>query len=252
MPHLCHVGLTTADPARQVPIGFWMHRGCVPFINPRTFASHNWPTLRPIIEEFWRQGHQTLFYAEGKWHHHFDAFRELPDRSIVFHCDQDDVFLAHRKLHDKFALSGGIPNALLSYGQPEEVRAFCRRVISEVARDGGYIMDAGAIMQNDTRVENIRVMTDTARQYGVYSAGSYSPPTATPPCDLPSSVADRQQLTGLQGRPAPHVRPGVCFPWEERLKDLPEITGSPELIRRVWEDIDAFGNMYIWQLLLSF
>ena len=177
MPHLCHVGLTTADPGKQVPIGFWMHRGCVPFINPKTFASHNWPTLKPIIEEFWKHGHQTLFYAEGKWHHHFDAFRELPDRSIVFHCDQDDIFHAHRKLHDKFALSGGIPNVLLSYGKPDEVRAFCRRVIDEVARDGGYIMDAGAIMQDDTSIENLRVMTQTAREYGVYSAGTYKPPS---------------------------------------------------------------------------
>jgi hypothetical protein len=24
------------------------------------------------------------------------------------------------------------------------------------------------------------------------------------------------------------------------------------LIERIWRDIDAFGNMYIWQLLLSF
>jgi hypothetical protein len=56
----------------------------------------------------------------------------------------------------------------------------------------------------------------------------------------------------MAGRPAPRVRPGVCFPWEERVKDLPAITGSPELVRRVWEDVDAFGHMYIWQLLLSF
>jgi len=86
----------------------------------------------------------------------------------------------------------------------------------------------------------------------VYSAGSYSPPTATPPADLPSSRASRQQVQGMAGRPQPAVRPGVCFPWEQRVKELPEITGSPELIRRVWEDIDAFGNLYIWQLLLSF
>jgi len=63
---------------------------------------------------------------------------------------------------------------------------------------------------------------------------------------------DRQKITGMKGRPQPRVRPGVCFPWEDRVKDLPEITGSPELIRKIWEDIDAFGNMYIWQLLLSF
>ena len=200
MPHLCHVGLTTADPAKQVPIGFWMHRGCVPFINPKTFASHNWPTLKPIIEEFWKHGHQTLFYAEGKWHHHFDAFRELPDRSIVFHCDQDDIFHAHRKLHDKFALSGGIPNVMLSYGKPDEVRAFCRRVIDEVARDGGYIMDAGAIMQDDTSIENLRVMTQTAREHGVYSAGSLQ--AARPHAAVRSA--------GVGGRPSEaerHERP---------------------------------------------
>jgi uroporphyrinogen-III decarboxylase len=252
MPHLCHVGLTTSDPAKLVPIGFWMHRGCVPFINPRQFHSHNWPTLKPIIEEFWKQGHQTLFYAEGKWKHHLDSFRELPDRSIVFHCDQDDIFHVHQKLHDKFALSGGIPNVLLSFGKPEEVRVLCRRVLEEVAADGGYIMDAGAIMQDDTSIENLRVLTQTTREYGGYASGTYQACVATPPCDLAASVADRQVAKGMAGQAQPAVRPGVCFAWEERVKDLPEITGSPELIRRIWEDIDAFGNMYIWQLLLSF
>lgn len=252
MPHLCHVGLTTADPARLLPIGFWLHRGCVPLVKPHQFDSHYWPTLKPIIEEFWKQGHQTLFYAEGKWRHHFGAFHELPASSIVFHCDQDDVFQVHRELHDKFAISGGIPNRLLSFGKPEEVRAFCRRVLEEVARDGGYIMDAGAIMQDDTSAANLRAMTETARAYGVYSAGTHSTPTALPPCESPSAAAGRGKITGMAGRPVPAVRPGVCLPWEDRVKNLPEVTGSPELLRQIWEDIDALGNTYIWQLLLSF
>ena len=252
MPHLCHVGLTTADPSRQVPIGFWMHRGCVPFVNPRQFDSHYWPTLKPIIEEFWKQGHQTLFYAEGKWRHHFDAFRELPDRSIVFHCDRDDIFEAHRRLHDKFALSGGVPNTLLSFGQPEEVREFCERVLREVAGDGGYILDAGAIMQDDTSIENLRVMTEVCREHGGYAAGSYALPTATPPSAEAQAVSDRAALTGMAGRPQPRVAPGVCFPWEQKVRELPSITGSPDLVRKIWEDVDAFGSLYIWQLLLSF
>ena len=251
-PHLCHVGLTTADSAKQVPIGFWMHRGCVPFINPRQFDSHYWPTLKPVIQEFWKQGHQTLFYAEGKWKHHLESFRELPDRSIVFHCDQDDIFHVHQKLHDKFAISGGIPNTLLSFGKPEEVRSFCRRVLAEVAGNGGYIMDAGAIMQDDTSIENLHVLTDTTHEYGGYSAGSFAAPAATPPCELSASVADRAAVKGMAGWPATRVAPGVCFPWSERVKELPEITGDPAMVERIWKDIDAFGNMYIWQLLLSF
>ena len=253
MPHLCHVGLTTADPNKQVPIGFWLHRGCVPFIHPRTFDSHYWPTLKPIIEEFWKQGHQTLFYAEGKWKHHLESFRELPERSIVFHCDQDDIFHVHNKLHDRFALSGGIPNRLLSFGQPEEVRQFTQRVMAEVAAQGGYILDAGAIMQDDTSIENLRIMTETGREKGRYSAGQHTPTmTALPPCDLPESVASRRQVAGLNGHLASRIAPGLCFPWEEKAKEIGETTGDRELLRKIWNDIDALGNTYIWQLLLSF
>lgn len=249
MPHLVHVGLTTADPAKQVPIGLWMHRGCVPFINPKQFASHYWPTLKPCIEEFWKHGHRTMFYAEGKWDYHLDDFATLPERSILYHVDQGDIFLAHQKLHHKFALSGGIPNVLLSYGTPDEVRAHARKVIDGVAKDGGYIMDAGAIMQDDTSIENLRALTEFTREYGVYS-GRPTQARLNPP--RPCDGAEASQLTGLTGRLASRVKPGVCFPWDQKVKELPEITGDQDLVRKVWENVDAFGNMYIWQLLLSF
>jgi hypothetical protein len=251
MPHLCQVGLSTADPNRQVPIGFWMHRGCVPFINPRQFESHYWPTLRPIIEEFWKNGHQTMFYAEGKWNAHLEAFSELPDRSILFHVDRDDVFAVKKKLGHKFPISGGVPNVLLSYGKPQEVIDFCKRVIDEVAPDGGYIFDAGAIMQDDTSIENLRALTATARDYGVYR-GVSGPLNATPPCEVPASVAERAKLIGMTGHSASNMRAGVCFPWEEKAKELPSITGDEKMVRDVWEQIDGLGNMFIWQLLLSF
>lgn len=168
MPHLCHVALSGADPDKNVPIGFWMHRGCTPFINHDHFNQFVWPTLKPIIEEIWRQGHQVLFYAEGRWMNHLDAFAELPDGSIVFHVDQDDIFEVHKRIGHKFCLTGGIPNYLLAYETPDKVRAFCKKVIDEVAKDGGYIMDASAIMQNDTAIENIKAMTEFTREYGVY------------------------------------------------------------------------------------
>jgi hypothetical protein len=252
MPHLCNVGLTTSDPTGLAPIGFWMHRSCVPFINPETFNTIGWPTLKPIIEEFWKQGRQTLFYAEGKWAHHYDAFLELPARSIVYHVDRDDVFEAHRRLHHKFAISGGIPHTLLSFGKPEQVREMVRRVITEVGRDGGYILDGGAIMQNDTDTANMRALTEAAREFGVYADGHNLKLDATAPANVAASVADRKKLVGMAGQPKRRVAPGVCFPWEDKVKTLPPIPGDAELARRIWEQVDAFGNMYIWQLLLSF
>ncbi|MBM4086603.1 MAG: hypothetical protein FJ272_17605, partial [Planctomycetes bacterium] len=83
MPHLCNVALTTADPTKTVPVGYWMHRGCTPFVNMKQFHSHYWPTIKPIIQELWAHGHQTMFYAEGNWDAHLDSFAELPDGSIL-------------------------------------------------------------------------------------------------------------------------------------------------------------------------
>lgn len=253
MPHLLHVALTTSDPDKNVPIGFWMHRGCVPFITAEQFESHYWPTLKPIIEEIWANGCQTLFYAEGNWDHHLDRFAELPDRSIIYHVDQGDIFKAHEKLGDKFCLSGGIPNFILGYRSPQEVRDYCKKVIDGVARDGGYVLDASAIMQNDTRVENIKAMTEFVREYGVYSSGHSRAPQAVKQDNPPAPRrADGRTDYGMAGRPEPKIRPGVCIPWDQKVKELPEITGDADLVRRIWEANDALGYTYIWQCLLSF
>jgi len=48
------------------------------------------------------------------------------------------------------------------------------------------------------------------------------------------------------------AKPGACISWEEKLKELPDISGDADLVKRVWEDLDALGYVYIWQVLLSF
>ena len=167
-PHLLHIASGGADPDGNVPIGLWMHRGCVPFLSPEQFEKFYWPTLKWIIEELHNRGQQVLFYAEGEWNSNLKYIAQLPDLSIVFHVDRGDIFEVHKAVGHKFCISGGIPNDLLAFGTPGEVGEFCKKVIDGVARDGGYIMDANAIMQDDTKVENLKAMTDVTREYGAY------------------------------------------------------------------------------------
>jgi len=168
-PHLEHVAASGADPDKNVPIGLWMHRGCVPFLSPPQFEKFYWPTLKQIIQNLWARGHQTLFYAEGDWTANLKYMAELPELSIVFHVDRSDLAESHRCLGQKFCLSGGLPNELMAFGKPEDVREYCRKIIQTVGRDGGYIMDASAIMQNEPKLENLRAMTEATREFGVYS-----------------------------------------------------------------------------------
>lgn len=249
LPHLTHFALATADPDRNVPLGFWMHRGCVPFISFEQFDNLFWPTLAPIVRELWAHGHQTLFYAEGNWDHHLETFAGLPDRSIVFHVDKSDVHRAHRVLGEKFCLSGGVPNVLLARGTTEEVKACAAKIIETVGHDGGYVMDASAIVQNDATVENIRAMTEAALEHGVYSRGhaaadlTVGSPAPRPEDARPGAFVPAQ----ASARP-----PGTCTPWSEFRPTIPEIRGDEAICRRVWEEIDRMGNLWIWSVFLFF
>ena len=108
-------------------------------------------------------------------------------------------------------------------------------------------MDASAIMQNDTKVENMKAMVEAKREFGIYEDpdepleelvvrpnSGYQPQTVIPPAT---------------GRPA-----GTCVSWQEHLQDLQceKVQGCPELAERVWNMVDANGVTYIWQMLLSF
>ena len=46
--------------------------------------------------------------------------------------------------------------------------------------------------------------------------------------------------------------PGVLIPWEEKLKELPSLSGDPALCRNIWESVDSLAYLYIWHLVLSF
>ena len=157
------------------------------------------------------------------------------------HCDRDDVFEAKKKLGHKFAISGGIPNTLLSFGTPDEVRSFCKKIISEVAIDGGYIADAGAIMQNDTSIENLRVMTDTFREFGGYSRSTPAPELK------PFKIGKRDPRFDLGSRPA-----GIVEPWKNMKIQLPEILGNEAIVRNSWESMDAWAYAFLWHMVVSF
>lgn len=43
-----------------------------------------------------------------------------------------------------------------------------------------------------------------------------------------------------------NLSPGVCLPWEEKLKELGEIKGNAEILKGEWEKLDAFAYLYLW------
>lgn len=240
MPHLLNIVLGAADPTGNIPSIIWMHRSCVPFISQKDFDEIYWPTFKPIVEALWAHGHQIIFYAEGNWGAHLESFAELPEKSIIFHCDKTDIHKAHEILGKKFCLSGGIPNELLAIGTPEEVKDRCKSVIDSIAQDGGYIMDSSALLTNDAKIENVKAMIEFTLDYGKYNQSANSNVSID---DL--KKVRKPEPKGLNYNKQKR-KPGVCIPWEEKKKELPKITEREEITQKVWEDVDSLGYSFCW------
>jgi len=77
--------------------------------------------------------------------------------------------LAKEILGDHLCIYGDIAATLLSHGKPDEVEAYCKRLIDEVGGSGGFILGSGCAVPPDCRPENFRTMLETARNYEMSS-----------------------------------------------------------------------------------
>jgi uroporphyrinogen-III decarboxylase len=62
---------------------------------------------------------------------------------------------------------GNVPNVMLLGGTPDDVKAYCKRIIDYTRGRPGLIMDA-AVMLDEARPENLKAMFDFTREYGNY------------------------------------------------------------------------------------
>jgi uroporphyrinogen-III decarboxylase len=73
-----------------------------------------------------------------------------------------------KKIMGKVACIGGnVPTDLLAVGTPQQVRDCVKNLIDTCADGGGYIMSNG-VAADEVKPENLKMMVDTAKEYGVY------------------------------------------------------------------------------------
>ncbi len=66
-----------------------------------------------------------------------------------------------------YASGAIVPLSLMATGTPEDVKDILQKLIDVVGKDGGYIMDASAAL-DDAKVENVKMLFEFTKDYGVY------------------------------------------------------------------------------------
>jgi len=136
------------------------------FYPPRIFERFWWPYTAEIVNALWSEGIVTWFHLDTSWDKNIPYFKQLPKASVVLALDgTSNIFAAKEVLRNHACLCGDVQASLLSIGKPEEVAAYCKKLIDEVGDDGGFILSSGCELPAAIRPENLRAMILTGKTY---------------------------------------------------------------------------------------
>ena len=144
-----------------------LHKGADGFMSSEQFKTFYWPTLRKLIVGLIDEGLTPWVLFEADYTSRLEIIRDIPAGKAIYHFERTDIFKAKEILGDVVCIRGGVPNSLLCTSTPNEVKDHCKKLIDIVGKGGGFIMDAGAII-DEAKPENIKAMVDFTKEYGVY------------------------------------------------------------------------------------
>jgi uroporphyrinogen-III decarboxylase len=142
-----------------------LHKGIDGFMSEAQFQRFFWPTLRELILALIAQGLTPCLLWEGNCTSRLHIIKDIPEGKAVYAFEATDMATAKKILGQTVCIRGNVPLSLLFAGTPEDVRAYCKKLIDSCARDGGFIMDSSAGLE-DAKPENVRAMFDFTRDYG--------------------------------------------------------------------------------------
>ena len=167
VPIAVDLGVRSANHSGVPCVVLPLHKGADSFMSPKDFRAFYWPTLKAVILGLIQEGVVPYLFAEGSYNQRLDIIvdRDIPDGSTIWMFDQTDL----REVKQRFAgwacFGGNIASSLLVTATAEEMSTHVKRLIDDVGRDGGYILSAGAVV-DDARAENLHAMIETGREYG--------------------------------------------------------------------------------------
>ena len=144
-----------------------LHKGADGFMSSEQFKTFYWPSLKKLIVGLIDEGLTPWVFFEADFTSRLEIIRDIPAGKAMYHFERTDIFKAKEILGDVACIRGGVPNSLLCTGTPDEVKDHCKKLIDIVGKGGGFIMDAGAII-DEAKPENIKTMIDFTKEYGVY------------------------------------------------------------------------------------
>jgi hypothetical protein len=139
-------------------IGGW--RSASEFIAPRLWNRFVFPYYKQMVDAAVEEGAIPVLHFDANWTRDLERLREFPKGKCVLSLDgKTDIFKAKEILGDHMCIMGDVPPRMFSLGSPDEVTAYCKRLISEIG-PGGFILSSGCDVPIDAKYANVKAMVE--------------------------------------------------------------------------------------------
>lgn len=140
------------------------------FMREKDFAKYWWPSFKKLCDDHASNGIKTAVFCEDDWMRYLDYLQELPSNTqLAF--EYGDPKVIKEKLGNKHIISGLYPLDYIKNKTKQECVDLAKEYIDILAPGGKYIFsfDKIPLVLSDVNMENLCAVTETVRDYGVYS-----------------------------------------------------------------------------------
>ncbi len=143
--------------------------GTGPMISPQAFRDHVFPWYGEMAKRCHAKDRIFFLHSDGDLSALMDDLIDM-GLDVLQPIDPTcmDIAAVKRQWGDRLALVGNVSNELLRSGQPSEVEARVKELLSQVAPGGGYGLGSGNSVPAWSKFENYQAMRQTCLKYGAY------------------------------------------------------------------------------------
>ncbi len=158
-------GIATARMSGSRLVFIALHKGLDGFMSLEQFKKFYWPTLRALVLALIEADLVPYLFWEGVCTSRLDTINDIPPGKAMYRFEATDIFKAKDALRDRVCIRGNVPVSILATGTPDDVKAYCKKLIDYVGKGGGFLMDSSAGV-TDARPANLKAMFEFSREYG--------------------------------------------------------------------------------------
>jgi uroporphyrinogen-III decarboxylase len=144
-----------------------LHKGADGFMSKDQFDSLYWPSCRKMIIGLIDAGVIPIVFAEGSYESRLETVADLPKGTVIWRFEKTDMKHAKETVGVNNCIMGNVPLQLLCSGSTTDVEEYCKKLIKDAGKGGGFILSTSGGMQG-VKADNVKAMIECSKKFGVY------------------------------------------------------------------------------------